>query len=307
MAQPAIKRQGNPNFQKSTPEEIQPSELDKQYIFQLLKTHDKSKPRDKDTNELTTSPYQPFWAAVNSSVAWDGDYKPKNSNTKGARRQWRFLANYPTIWVDEQIDPEPTKEDLASPENDLIFRNGVLRVFGHEPMKLKALQLNNGFKDCVRPLKNVPKDFELLNQDKIDKAVLQHLDDAFDAETAARKAGLDEMYAVAYYFGIDLSKSDDAIRKEFINKARVNPTVFNREFINPKNRYKYTFLKAIADNYISGTAIVGKLQWVETNAPLFDLKTGDYAEELASLTMGNYEKAVNLFNKLEKIYAEFEK
>ncbi len=310
-----IKRRGNPNFTKKsennatettgTNEVSEPKDdLNKQYVFQLLKTHDKAKPRDPNTNELTTSPYQPFWAAVNSGIAWDPDYTPKGSNTKGAQRRWRFMHNYPTIWVDEQIDPLPTKEDLAAAENDLTFRQGVLRVFGYETMKLKALYLNNGYKDCERPLKNVPKDFELLDQEKIDKTILKTLDDQFEAEKAAREATLDEMYAVGYYFGIDLSKSDDAIRKEFISKARQMPAVFNREFVNPKNKYKYRFLEALADNLISGAIVPGKIHWVETNVPLFDLKTTDVAEELATLAIGGYEKAVNLYNKVDKVLKE---
>lgn len=301
-----IKKRGNPNFGKKVSEEVQQeqnisAEIDKQYIFQLIKTHEKAKPKD-DNGQLVGSPYQPFYGIVNSGTAWDADFTPKNSKTKGASRRWRFLANYPTIWVDEQIDPEPSKEDLADPQNDLIFRNGVLRIFGHQATKLQALKLNNAFQDCTRPLKSVVKEYVLLDQDKIDKEVLQALDDSFEAEKAAREASLEEMYATAYYFGIDLTKSDDAIRKAFISTARAKPSVFNREFVNPKNKYKYTFLEALADNLISSTVIPGKIVFVETGAVLFDLNTQDVAEELATMVVGNYEKAVNLLNKIKKIY-----
>lgn len=308
--QPAIKRRGNPNFGKAKKTETEiiedeiTKDLNRQYIFQLLQTHERAKPRDGKTGELVGSAYQPFWGAVNSGMAWDPNYTPKGATKPGAQRRWRYLHTYPTIWVDEQIDPEPTKEDLADPNNDIIFRQGVLRIFGHQKTKLQALMLNNGFKDCVRPLKNVVKDFELLDQDKIDKEVLQTLDDAFEAEKAAREATNDEMYATAYFFGIDLDKSDEAIRKEFINKARSNPKVFNREFVNPKNRFKYTFLEALADNLISGTKNPGRLTYVETGAIMFDLKTEDTAEELANMCMSNHEKSMNLYNKLEKMYKD---
>lgn len=312
-----IKRRGNPNFGKKVSEEIQQeqnisAEIDKQYIFQLIKTHEKAKPKD-DNGQIVGSPYQPFYAIVNSGTAWDPDFvtptearKPKADQKKGASRRWRLLANYPTIWVDEQIDPEPSKEDLADAANDLIFRNGVLRVFGHQATKLQAMQLNNAFQDCVRPLKNIVKEYVLLDQDKIDKEVLQALDDSFEAEKAAREASLQEMYAVSYYFGIDLTKSDDAIRKAFISIARAKPAVFNREFVNPKNKYKYLFLEALSDNIISGTSMPGKIVFTETGAVLFDLNTQDFAEELATMVVGNYEKAVNLFNKIKKIYEEAE-
>jgi hypothetical protein len=301
----APKRRGNPNFGKKTAPVVNDphtDKLNKQYVFQLLHTHENQKPRDGKTGELVNSPYQPFYAEVNSGMAWDPDFTPKGASKAGAQRRWRFLHNYPTIWVDEQIDPEPTKEDLAAPENDLTFRYGVLRVFGHQEMKLKAMQLNNAFAGCVRPLKNIPARFELLDQDKIDKEVLAILDDAFEAEKNAREATLPEMYSLAYYYGIDLEKSDDAIRKEFITKARQNPAVFNREFVNPKNKYKYVFACALADNIISGTMIPGVVVIVDSMAKVFDLKSDDIINELSVNCMADDKRAKDLYNQLSKEY-----
>lgn len=297
------KRRGNPNFvKKLTEQDIQEKELKQQYVFQLLQTHEKQKPRDGKTGEMVNSPYQPFFAEVNSGLAWDATYKAKGSNKEGGPRRWRYLYNYPTIWVDEQIDPEPSSEDLASAENDIIFRYGVLRVFGHQPMKLKALQMNDAFQECERPMKNVPARYQLLDQDKIDKEVLAILDGAFEAEKSAREATLQEMYALAYYYGIDLAKSDDAIRKEFITKARQNPTTFNKQFVNPKNKYKYVFACALADNIISGTIVAGCVYLVEPNTKVFDLRTEDIAEELAQNCMVSETKAMELYNQISKDY-----
>jgi hypothetical protein len=299
------KRRGNPNFgapkKADTPNPIK-NKLEKQYIFQLLKTHTKQKPVDSNTGELVGSPYQPWFGVVNSGMAWDPNYTPKGARNPGAQRRWRYLANYPTIWVDEQIDPEPSKEDLADPANDLLFRQGVLRVFGHQEMKLKALQLNNAFAGCERQLKNVPFEYELLDQDKIDKEVLEVLDNAFEAEKSAREASLSEMYALAYYYGIDLAGSDDAIRKQFITKARQNPTVFNREFVNPKNKYRYVFASAIADNVISGTMIPGNVVIVDSMAKVFDLKSDDMIEELSANCFIGDKKALELYNQISKEY-----
>lgn len=314
-AAPAIKRRGNPNFGKQKTEievqqEVLTDDLNKQYIFQLIKTHEKAKPKDED-GKLLGSAYQPFYGIVNSGLAWDPDYitpaetrKPKSEQKKGATRRWRFLYNYPTIWVDEQIEPEPTKEEIGDEKNDLIFRNGVLRVFGHETTKLQALQLNNAFQDCTRPLKNVVKEYVLLDQEKIDKETLQLLDDSFEAEKEARAASLNEMYAIAYYFGIDLTKSDDAIRKAFISIARAKPSVFLREFVNPKNKYKYAVLEGIAENIISIGLVPGKVCFVETGAVLFDVNTTDAGEEIASMAVANFTPAVNLVNKLRKMFEE---
>lgn len=307
-----IKRRGNPNFgkQRTETEVVQDNiveDQNKQYIFQLIKTHEKTKPRDED-GKLVGSAYQPFYGIVNSGLAWDPDFitpqeakKPKADQKKGATRRWRYLHNYPSIWVDEQVDPEPTKEEVGDQKNDLIFRNGLLRVMGFETTKLQALQLNNAFQDCVRPLKNVVKEYVLLDQEKIDKETLQQLDDSFEAEKAAREASLEEMYAVAYYFGIDMTKSDDAIRKAFIGVARSKPAIFNREFVNPKNKYKYTVLEGLADNLISVNLVPGKVCFVETGAVLFDVNTPDTAEEIASMAVANFTPAVNIVNRLKKL------
>lgn len=300
--EPVIKsRRGNPNFGKKKEEETNVPDLNKQYIFQLLRTHEKQKPVDSVTGELKGSPFQPYYAVVNSGMAWDPNFTPKGASKPGAQRRWRYLSNFPTIWVDEQIDPEPSPEDLNSNTNDLIFRQGVLRVFGHETTKLQALQLNNTFDGCVRPLKNLPKEFTLLDQDKIDKEVLEALDDAFNAEKAAREATREEMYACSYYFGINLNQSDDGIRKEFIKIARDKPRVFNREFVNPKNKYKYVFLEGLAENIISGTIVEGTVYLVDSNTKVWDLKTGDIAEELAQNVVAGDVKATNLYNKLDTI------
>lgn len=304
----AVKRRGNPNFGKrKSAEDSQDTnvpDLNKQYVFQLIKTHEKQKPRDGKTGELVGSPYQPFYAVVNSGLAWDDTYTPKGASKPGAQRRWRYLHNFPTIWVDEQVDPEPTAEDLNSNMNDLIFRYGVLRVYGHETLKLQSLMLNNTFSGCKRPLKNIPKEFELLDQDKIDKEVLETLDNAFEAEKLAREMSNEDMYSLCYYYGIDTTKSDAAIRNELIGQARGNPKVFCRECVNPKNKYKYAFLSAFADNYISTNIIEGCVCYVDSKAKICDLHTSDAAEELANNAFSGDVKAKNLYEKIEKMYQE---
>jgi hypothetical protein len=322
-----VKRRGNPNFgrkaatQQSTAFAEQPSgqtiepeqteDLNKIYIFQLLKTHERVKPRDGKTGEMVGSAYQPFYQVVNSGVAWDASYIPMLPNGQkkegvkaGAARRWRYLHNYPTIWVDEQVNPEPTKTDLAAAENDIVFRNGVLMVKGYEKMKLQALMLNDGFQDCVRPLKNKPKEYILIEQEKIDKQVMADMDASFEAEKAARSATLDEMYAVGAVYGIDASKSDDAFRKDFISKARANPRSFMREFVNPKNKVKYRVLAALADNVISDTVLPNAIVYVDSGVTLLETKTPDVAEEAAVMYMAGHDKAIKLFDRLERLYRE---
>lgn len=305
--QTAPKQRGNPNFGKKPSAEAQLTEdLNRQYIFQLTKTHEKSKPISAKLGDMggaIFSPYQPYYGVVNSGLAWDGTFVPKNGNKEkpGGSRRWRYLHGFPTIWVDEQMDPEPTKEDLASNLNDLTFRNGVLRVFGYETTKLQALMVNDAFGGCKRPLKDIPKQYVLLNQDEIDKSVLASLDDAFDAETIARGATLQEMYACAYYFGINLQQSDIAIRKDFISRARSNPKVFNEQFTYPVNQYKWVFKSALDNNIISTTIVPGCVYLVDSNTKVYDLNTGDAITELSQAVFANEPKSSELYQTLKKM------
>ncbi len=306
--QTAPKKKGNPNFGKKTVSEetLLTEDLNKQYIFQLVKTHERTKPivsKLGDMGGAIESPYQPFYAVVNSGLAWDSKFIPKNGNKEkpGGSRRWRYLHGFPTIWVDEQIDPEPTKEDLASNLNDLTFRKGILRVFGYETTKLQALMVNDAFDGCKRPLKNVPKQFTLLNQEEIDQKVLDSLDDAFEAETAARNATKEEMMACAYYFGINLAQSDTAIRKDFISRARNNPKVFNEQFTNPKNTYRWVFKQALDNNIISDTIVQGTVYLVDAHKKVYDLKTSNATEELAHAAFASEPNATELYQQLKKM------
>jgi len=309
MATTELKRRGNPNFSKRTAEPDiaginNAPNLHKEYIFQLIKTHDKQKPISSRMGELggeVLSPYQPFFAVVNSGLAWDPTYTPREGAKPGASRRWRYLHGFPTIWVDEQIDPEPTKEELASNLNDIVFRNGILRVFEHEQTKLQAVMLNDAFEGCKRPLKNIQPQYRLLDQDKLDKEVLSQLDEAFEAEKAAREATPQEMYALSYYFGINLAQTDEAIRKHFITKARSNPSVFRREFVNPKNKYKYIFMTALGQNIISDTRVPGHVYLVEADRPVYELRTDSTVDELSTAVMANDQKATDLYNQLRKM------
>lgn len=299
------KQRGNPEWLKRKKVEGSTVEdLSKQYIFQLVKTHERAKPivsKLGDMGGTIESPYQPYYAVVNSGLAWDEKFTPKNSTKVGGSRRWRYLHGFPTIWVDEQIDPEPTKEDFASNLNDLTFRKGILRVFGYETTKLQALTVNDAFDGCKRPLKSVPKQYLLLNQEEIDQSVLDSLDDAFEAETAARNATQDEMMACAYYFGINLAQSDIAIRKDFISRARNNPKVFNEQFVNPKNIYKWTIKQAFDNNIISSTIVSGTVYLVDAHKKVYDLKTDDAIGELAQAIFASEPNATELYKELKRM------
>lgn len=262
--------------------------------YQLVETQERAKGRDKDTGEMVENPYPPIFIAPSSGVARD----PKT----GMHRSWRYIFGYNTIWVDEQI-PEPTTNQLYNAKNDLIFTKGFLTVQSNDKAKVMAMEIQDGFEGNEDPLEDTPKIFRLLDGVKDREKVRNSADEAFEAESAARSAELDEMLPVAVFFGISVDDGDESrIRTEFILKARSNPSAFLRQFVNPKNKIQFVMTKALQKNLISTSIVPNNVVLVETGKALFDVKADqDVAEQIATLVMQNHEVATKLFNQLQKL------
>jgi len=128
-------------------------------------------------------------------------------------------------------------------------------------------------------------------------------DQAFEAETAARNASIEELLPVAMLFGINVDNAEkrgEQIKKEVILKARQLPDAFLANFVSPKTSIKYLVTKALNKNIISGAS--GQLIMVETEKVLFPVnKDSDIAEQVATLVMGNDEQASLLYTQLKKV------
>lgn len=262
--------------------------------YQLVETQEKAKGRDKDTGEMTENPFPPLYIAPNAGVARD----PKT----GMHRSWRYIFGYNTIWVDEQ-EPTPTTNQLYNAKNDLIFRQGLLSVQSNDTVKVMALEIQDGFEGNDNPLEDTPKTFRLIDGVKDREKMRNSADEAFEAESAARTAELEEMLPVAVFFGISVDDGDESrIRTEFILKARSNPSAFLRQFVNPKNKIQFVMTKALQKNLISTDVVPNNVVLVETGKVLFDVKADqDIAEQIATLVMQNHDVATRLYNQLQKL------
>lgn len=268
----------------------------KRYRFQLIKTYEKLKPRDHETGELVDSLYPPIFMANNEGIAYDSN---------GNMRRWRYVYGYPTIWVDEQINPAPNDQQLRDEKNDILFKEGNLFVNGGARAKIMALLVQDQFEDQKNPVTQTPKVFRLINEEEGIKLAINASDRAFEAETEARKATLAEMLPIAMLFGINIDNAEqrqEIIRGELILKARQLPDAFLKQFVNPKNQIKYLVTRAIQKNIISGTT--GNLVMVETGRVLFQVDSKkDISEQVTSLIMGNDAEATVLYSHLQRIIA----
>ena len=302
------KRGGNPNWVKKTTEQdsgtmvleapqVKQSgfKIDSQkvYHFQLTQRYDKLKPIDSKTGKTVDSVYPPYFLCPNEGVALH----------EGEMRRWRFLYGYPSIWVDEQLNPEPTEAQIRDQRNYIIFEEGNLFVRGTERAKIQALLIQDLCEDQKNPLFPTNHKFRMIKEGESLVKATEVNDKAFEAESAARNATIDELLPIAMLFGINVDKPEkrgEYIKKEVILKARQLPDAFLANFVSPKTNIKYVVTKALNMNIISGHT--GTLTMVETGRALFSVnKDSDIAEQVATLVMANDQEASTLYTQLKKV------
>ena len=289
------KKIGNPNFGAKKKEPV--LDTRKRYVFVLTETHESAKGRDKDTNELSHNPYPPIYIVPNSGVAFDPETKQP--------RRWRYLHNYNSIWVDEQLTPEPSKQDLESDRNSLIFRNGHLGVMGHEVAKMKALMVQDAYEGNENPLEHKPKIFRLINEDLELEKVESGIDAEYEALKIANEYKIEDLLPAAMVLGINVDNYEEnqaKIRAQFKIKAKQMPRAILQNIANPKNEIKYIFTLALQKDIVSSSKVDGKLVMVETNNPLLEINSnGDVADQLATMVMSRDERATKVYESLKRL------
>lgn len=295
------KRIGNPNFGKKKSESY---DLDKVYEFELIKSYDLYKPEvvlitgknsEKSVGKSDTA-YPPTIAIPNIGLAF--------CETTKKQRAWRFINTENSIWIDEQRDLSKEEESalLALPENQLEFIDGILRVRGVEKNKIDALMIQDLFEGKKIKLKQTPPLYKLIDQDAILKSAQDILDQEWEAQKLARECSNDDMYEFAHVLGINLNQSDEGIRKDFIVRAKLNPSYFLKHFVNPKNKYVYAFSQALKDNILRVNKDSNRLLWAESGQYITDVNgLGDVADELSKRAIANDEVVLSLYATLSKM------
>jgi hypothetical protein len=293
------KKMGNPNFGKK-----KEADIEKIYEFELIKTYELYKPEivilTSKTQERSVgkndSVYPPMMSIPNCGLAYD--------EVKKEQRAWRFINTENSIWIDEQRELTGSEEAtiLSLPENQLEFEHGKLFVRAIEKSKVNALLIQDMYEDKKVKLRNTPPVYRLLNPEAILKATQAILDQAWEAESLARKSSEEEMYEFCHVLGINLEQSDDAIRKDFIVKAKSNPEYFLKHFVNPKNRYTFAFAQALKDNVLSVNKDSGKLIWAESGSDILSVNPlGNVSDQLASMAVAKDDKVLSLFAQISKM------
>ncbi len=290
----APKKPGNPNFGKKVTSNKYDTK--KRYHFQLMKVHDSVKPRDADTGEIMDNPFPPLYFIEPACMG----VNPETNEIEHAR----YIFGYSSIWLKDQDKPEPSASQLVNPKNYIEFKNGSLFVSGMNSALLDFLHIQDEFEEVKNPINPKPPTYRLVNPEKEIKLVRNTSDMRFEASKAAREATVEEMLPVAMHYGIDVDDHEaniERIRTEFIFRAEGDPEGFNRQFTNPKVKYKFVITNALRKNIISATQVPNKMILVDTGKVYFDVKEGDAAEQFAVLVIARNNAAVDLYSHIENL------
>lgn len=284
-----VKKKGNPNFAKKQDDGL--NDFNKVYTFVLTKTYEKYKPVDGETGMKTTNPYPPLYKLPSEGRTID--------DATGKNRMWRCIKGIDTIWTDEQDGIEVNSLDDLE---DLVFIDGRMIVKGFEKNKLAALFNQDSFEGKKYKKNDIPPAFRLVDEDSdIDKA-LDSLEAEFEALKIAKECSEEEMLPFAHVLGIDTNASINSIRRDFIMKAKANPSYFVKYFVDPKNEIVYNVHKALSENIISPSAVEGKLVWTESRKVIMDVPKGsNIPQDIAKLVMKGDATAIALVDQLKKM------
>lgn len=284
-----VRRRGNPNFGKKQVDEFE--DLNKSYHFVLTNTWERYKPVDRDGGGVAYNPYPPIYVVPSEGITVDEETK-KN-------RRWRCLKGVDTIWVDEQdgID-QVTYNDYES----IIFSGGHLIVKGYEKNKLAALMAYDGYEAKKFRKVNSKPEYRLIDEDSDNKKALELLDIEYEALKSAKECSDEEMLPFAYVLGINIDRSFNAIRKDFIMKAKGNPKYFVQHFLDSKNEVIFKVKKALDDNIISGSILENKLVWSESRKVIMDVPKGsDIPQYVGRLVAQKNPEAKAMYEQLKKM------
>lgn len=272
------------------------TERKKPYRFQLIEDFSKAKPRDKDTGEMIHNPYPPIYFVENEGVAID---------EKGNQRRWRYLHGYPTIWVDEQINPKPEKAQLMNAKNTIMFVQGFLSVNPSDKALMQALKVQDVFEGNKNKVNPRPDIYRLIDEEKeFDNAMLA-VDAAYEAEKAVREAKASELLPLAMVFGLNNENGLDdepRLRKQLILKAKQAPQAVLTNLVDPRNTVKYLVTQGLQSGYL--VAESGTLKFAETGVIIKTIDTEkDVAEQVAKLFVGGDEEISKLYQQLQVVMA----
>jgi hypothetical protein len=176
----------------------------------------------------------------------------------GKVREIRYCENENSIWKDEQSD--------RSVKSPVIFRMGRLFVPKEQPNLRNFLAIHPQNKSNGGSLFEVVDNLKKVEVD-IDKEFLVN-----DAVSLLRSKELDELFAVALAFGMDIDRPTSEIKHDLLLKAKASPKVFIESFDNPVVAMKSKIKQAVSYQIIKTDS--DAIKWFDTNKHIISVPVG---------------------------------
>ena len=177
---------------------------------------------------------------------------------KGMVREIRYCENENSIWKDEQSD--------RSVKAPVIFRMGRLFVPREQPNLRNFLAIHPQNKSNGGSLFEVVDNLKKVEID-IDKEFLVN-----DAISLLRSKELDELFAVALAFGMDIDRPTAEVKHDLLLKAKTSPKVFIESFDNPIVAMKSKIKQAVSYQIIRADS--DSIKWFDTNKLIISVPAG---------------------------------
>ena len=173
-------------------------------------------------------------------------------------REVRYCENEHSIFKDEQAE--------RSVRTPVIFKMARLFVPKEKPNLKYFLEIHPGNKANGGNL------FEIVDKAKkvevdIDKEFLMN-----DAVSLLRSKELDELFAVAIAFGIDIDRPVSEVKHDLLLKAKAAPKTFIDSFDNPVVAMKSKVKQAISYQIIKESP--DAIKWFDTNKIIISVPAG---------------------------------
>ena len=162
----------------------------------------------------------------------------------------------------------PKKKDEQadrSVKTPVIFRMGVLFVNERQPNLRAFLEIHPQNKSNGGSLFEVVDNLKKVEVD-IDKEFLVN-----DAVSLLRSKELDELFAVALAFGIDIDRPTSEIKHDLLLKAKASPKVFIESFDNPVVSMKSKIKQAVSYQIIKTDS--DAIKWFDTNKHIISVQS----------------------------------
>lgn len=149
---------------------------------------------------------------------------------KDTVRELRYCPNEPSIWADEQGE--------KAVRQSVLFRDKKLFVEKNKPNLREFMERHPGNQA------NGGKLFKEVDRQKDSEEQLEKEFALNDAVTKVRDTKVEDLLAVALYFGIGINTSASDIRFNLLRVAKNNPSEFMKSFESPQVMARATMIQA---------------------------------------------------------------